>query len=133
MKTVEEELLTVSVNTVKRADVISITPKIERKYLKMEQDTGSAISVIPIKMYRQLFSHRSLSATNTTLWTYSGQIIKPVGIYEYSILLKLTMYDQVAKPLSYNQNFVPRDYLPLPLGYIHFENLVLVISKQILL
>ena len=58
MKTVEEELLTVSINTVKRADVISITPKIEGKYLKMELDTGSAISVIPIKMYRQLFSHR---------------------------------------------------------------------------
>ena len=62
MKTVEEELLTVSINTVKRADVISITPKIEGKYLKMELDTGSAISVIPIKMYRQLFSDRPLSA-----------------------------------------------------------------------
>ena len=80
VKTVEEELLTVSINTVKRADVISITPKIEGKYLKMELDTGSAISVIPIKMYRQLFSHRPLSTTNTTLRTYSGQIIKPAGI-----------------------------------------------------
>ena len=47
VKTVEEELLTVSINTVNRADVINITPKIEGKYLKMELDTGSAISVIP--------------------------------------------------------------------------------------
>ena len=46
----------------------------------MELDTGFAISVIPIKMYRQLISHRPLSATNTTLRTYSGQIIKPAGI-----------------------------------------------------
>ena len=37
-------------NTVKRADVINITPKIEGKYLKTELDTGSAISVIPIKI-----------------------------------------------------------------------------------
>ena len=29
VKTVEEELLTVSINTVKRADIISITPKID--------------------------------------------------------------------------------------------------------
>ena len=48
--TVEEKLLTVSINTVKREDVINITPKIEGKYLKMELDTGSAISVIPTKM-----------------------------------------------------------------------------------
>ena len=85
VKTMEEELLTVSINTVKRADVISITPKIEGKYLKIELDTGSAISVIPIKMYRQLFSHRPLSATNTTLRTYSGQIIKPAGIIHVNV------------------------------------------------
>ena len=57
VKIVEEELLTVSINTVKRAAVINITPEIEGKCLKMELDTGSAVSVIPIKMYRQLFSH----------------------------------------------------------------------------
>ena len=85
VKTVEEELLTVSINTVKSADIISITPKIEGKYLKMELDTRSAISVIPIKMYRQLFSHRPLSATNTTLRTYSGQIIKPAGIIHVNV------------------------------------------------
>ena len=90
MKTVEEELLTVSINTVKRADVISITPKIEGKYLKMELDTGSAISVIPIKMYRQLFSDRPLSAKNTTLRTYSGQIIRSAGI----ILVNVKYEDQ---------------------------------------
>ena len=44
VKTVnEEQLLTVSINTVKRSDVISVTPKIEGKHLKIELDTGSAI------------------------------------------------------------------------------------------
>ena len=66
MKTVdEEELLTVSINTVKRSDIISVTPKIEGKYLKMALDTGSAISVIPIRIYKELFHHKPLSVTNT--------------------------------------------------------------------
>ena len=41
VKTVEEEeLFSVSINTVKRSDVISVTPKIEGKHFSMELDTG---------------------------------------------------------------------------------------------
>ena len=81
VKTVEEEeLLSVSINMVKRSNVISVTSKIEEKYLPMELDTGSAISVIPIKIYKELFSHKPLSVTNTKLKTYSGQTITPEGI-----------------------------------------------------
>ena len=76
---VEEELLTVSINTVKRSDIINVTPKIEGKYLKMELDTGSAISVIPIRIYKELFHYKPLSVTNTKLKTYSGQTITPAG------------------------------------------------------
>ena len=86
MKSLEEqELLTVMVNTVKRSDVISITPSIEGKQLKMELDTGSAISVIPIRTYKQMFSHKKLSETNTTVKTYSGQTIKPAGIIKVKV------------------------------------------------
>ena len=81
MKTVEEEeRLTVSINTVKRSDVIRVTPKIEGKHLPMELDTGSAISVIAIKIHKELFSNKPLSVTNTKLKTYSGQTITPAGI-----------------------------------------------------
>ena len=76
----EEELLTVSINTVKRSDVISVAPKIEGKHLQMELDTGSAISVIPIRTYKELFSHKPLSETKTRLKTYSGETITPAGI-----------------------------------------------------
>ena len=76
----EEELLTVSINTVKRSDVISVTPKMEGKHLQMELDTGSAISVIPIRTYKELFSHKPLSETKTRLKTYSGETITPAGI-----------------------------------------------------
>ena len=71
----EEELVSVSINTVKRSDVFSVTPKIEGKHLPMELDTGSVISVIPIKIYKELFSYKPLSVTNTKLKTYSGQTI----------------------------------------------------------
>ena len=55
MKSVEEEeLLTVSINTIKRSDVISVTPKIEGRHLEMELDIGSAISVIPIRTYKKV-------------------------------------------------------------------------------
>ena len=76
----EEELLTVSINTVKRSDVIIVTPRIEGKHLQMELDTGSAISVIPIRTYKELFSHKPLSETKTRLKTYSGETITPAGI-----------------------------------------------------
>ena len=46
----------------------------------MELDTGSAISVSPIKIYNELFSHKPLSVTNTKLKTYSGQTITPAGM-----------------------------------------------------
>ena len=86
MKTVDEkELLTVSINTVKRSDIINVTPKIEGKYLKMELDTGSAISVIPIRIYKELFHHKPLSVTNAILKTYSGQTITPAGIINVSV------------------------------------------------
>ena len=80
IKILGEERLTVSINTVKRSDVIHVTPKIEGKHLPMELDTGSAISVIPIKIHKELFSNKPLSVTNTKLKTYSGQTITPAGI-----------------------------------------------------
>ena len=86
VKTVDkEEILTVIINTVKRSDIISVTPKIEGKYLKMELDTGSAISVIPIRIYKELFHHKPLSVTNTILRTYSGQTINPAGIINVNV------------------------------------------------
>ena len=89
VKTVDkEELLTVSINTVKRSDIFSVTPKIEGKNLKTELDTGSAISVIPIRIYKKLFYHKPLSVTNTRLNTYSWQTITPAGIINVNVNYK---------------------------------------------
>ena len=51
----------------------------------MELDTGSAISVIPIIIYKELYHHKSLSVTNTILKTYSGQTITPAVIINVSV------------------------------------------------
>ena len=51
----------------------------------MELDTGSAISVIPIKIYKDLFHHKPQSVTNTILKTYSGQTITPAGIINVNV------------------------------------------------
>ena len=64
----------------KEIDVISVTPKVEGKHFKMELDTGSAISVIPIRTYKELFSHKLLSVINTRLKTYSDETITSAEI-----------------------------------------------------
>ena len=63
------------------------------------EDNKQFISNIPHmgKMLKSLFSQNMLKANGINLqW-----VIK------------------VVKHFSYNQNFVPEGYLPLPLGYIH--------------
>ena len=51
----------------------------------MELDTGSAVSVIPIRIYKELFHHKPLSVTNARHKTYSGQTIIPAGIINVSV------------------------------------------------
>ena len=61
-----------------------------------------------------------------------GQICVPIHLYGENIensvsqnVLQTTgrnlqcMIKVKKNPFSYNQNFVPKDYLPLALGYIH--------------
>ena len=49
------------------SDVIWVEPEIEGRPLKMELDTGSAISVIPYNQYKELFSDVKLNRSRVTL------------------------------------------------------------------
>ena len=60
-------------------DVIWVTPIVEGKQLKMELDTGSAVSVITKSDLTKQFGNIELNEANITLKTYSGENIKPVG------------------------------------------------------
>ena len=47
--------------------------------LKMELDTGAAVSLLPYALYRERYSHLSLQNTKTCLRTYTGERIYPKG------------------------------------------------------
>ncbi|KAL5489233.1 hypothetical protein EMCRGX_G018302 [Ephydatia muelleri] len=47
--------------------------------LKMELDTGAAVSLLPYALYRERYSHLSLQNTKTCLRIYTGERIYPKG------------------------------------------------------
>lgn len=59
--------------------VIWITPQVAGVRLKMELDTGSALTVISVHDYKQLFSHIPLKRPKLLLKTYTGQSVHPKG------------------------------------------------------
>jgi len=66
-----------NVNQVTAGEVIWVTPKINGHTLKMELDTGSAISTLPLKKNKEMFTDTPLVDTKAILKTYSGEKIKP--------------------------------------------------------
>lgn len=66
-------------HSVKENQHICVTPDIEGQKLKMELDTGSALSVISRKVYKEKFPHVKLRCTSLTLRTYTGEKVAPVG------------------------------------------------------
>ena len=60
-------------------DSIWIKPNVNGNELKMELDTGSAVSVISASDYKKYFPNESLESANITLKTYSGELLIPEG------------------------------------------------------
>ncbi|CAC5415746.1 unnamed protein product [Mytilus coruscus] len=60
-------------------DVMWVTPTVEGVTLKMELDTGSAVSVISQADFSKSLGHVKLIEATITLQTYSGESIKPLG------------------------------------------------------
>ena len=78
------------VNNVSDKDhVIWVSPKLQGRVVKMELDTGSAVSVLPYKQYKEHFGHVKLAKSHVTLKTYTGQKITPKGKMKISVLLSL--------------------------------------------
>lgn len=48
-------------------DVIWVTPKVNGQTLKMEQDTGLAVSTLPVQKYKEMFPNTPLVAIETIL------------------------------------------------------------------
>ena len=62
-----------------RTNMIWVTPRFAGQHLKMEVDTGSAYSVIPLSVYKEMFQKQELQPTSVTLQTYMGELVVPVG------------------------------------------------------
>jgi hypothetical protein len=71
-------LLEAEVHTVS-AEPIWVTPKIQGKRIKMELDTGAAVSVLPFSDYERHFRHMPLEETSMVLKAYGNHKIVPEG------------------------------------------------------
>ena len=68
-----------NVNQVTAGEVIWVTSKINGHTLKMELNTGSEISTLPLQRYKEMLADTPLVETKAIFKTYSGEKIKPEG------------------------------------------------------
>jgi hypothetical protein len=66
-------------------DAIWVSPKIEGITMKMELDTGAAVTIIPYTDYVKYFHHLQLLGTPTKLRTYGNHVLIPEGILSVDI------------------------------------------------
>ncbi len=76
-----DDLSCLELYNIKETDrrVIWLTPEVSGVKLKMELDTGSALSVISAADYQRLFSKIPLQSTSVILKTYTGEKVSPKG------------------------------------------------------
>ena len=70
------------------SNVIWVDLKVEGKPLKMELDTGSAVSIIPHDLYKEKFNGKPLYKTELMLKTYTGENIVPLGVLKTNVEYK---------------------------------------------
>ena len=69
----DEYLGSLEVNNVSDKDhVIWVSPEVQGRVVKMELHTGSAVSVLPYKQYKEHLGHVKLAKSHVTLKTYTG-------------------------------------------------------------
>ena len=68
--------------------VIWVGPEVQGRVVKMELDTGSAVSVLSYKQYKEHFGHVKLAKSLVTLKTYTGQKITPKGEMKCNVKFK---------------------------------------------
>lgn len=79
-QTSQGELQSVKTEEVTREEPIILDVTVEGRPLRMELDTGAAVSVIPESSFRSLFPRVALRRSSLTLRTYTGEPVKPTGI-----------------------------------------------------
>ena len=72
----EKDCYSLSVNSLipKSDNAIWIEPKLNGQKIRMELDTCSAVSVMPMDMFQKYLCDVELKPTNTILKTYTGKV-----------------------------------------------------------
>ena len=60
-------------------DAIAVNPIVNGQSITMELDTGSAVSIIPASIFKDIFNDLELQPTKIQLRTYSGQQLRTLG------------------------------------------------------
>ena len=83
----EDILATFEVHNVRKQsnEIIWVDLDVDGKPLKMELDTGSAVSIISFDLYQQKFNRLPLHKTGLSLKTYTGENIMPVGVLKVPV------------------------------------------------
>ena len=83
----DDVLATLEVHDVSKQnnDIIWVDLNVYGKPLKMELDTGSAVTVVSFDLYQQKCNNNALHKTGLLLKTYTGEIITPVGVFKKRI------------------------------------------------
>ena len=76
----------------KNSNAIWVEPKINGRKVKMELDTGSAVSVMPLDIFHEHFGDHKLKDTSVILKTYTGESLKPLG--KVQVMVKLQKQKQ---------------------------------------
>ena len=85
----DDYLGSLEVNNVGDKDrVIWVSPEVQGRVIKMELDTGSAVSVLPYEQYKEHFGHVKLAKSHVTLKTYTGQKVTPKGEMKCNVKFK---------------------------------------------
>ena len=78
----------------------------EGQPIKMELDTGAAVSIMPYTMYKEKMAHIQLRKSTVNLKTYTGQRVRPLGEITVQVArngtverLKLVVVDGLGPPL----------------------------------
>ena len=94
----------------------------ERQPIKMELDTGAAVSIMPYTMYKEKMAHIQLRKSTVNLKTYTGQRVRPLGEITVQVAkngtverLKLVVVDGLGPPLM-GRNWLSR--IPIDWGEI---------------
>lgn len=74
------KLQSVKTEQATREEPITLDVKVKGRPLRMELDTGAAVSVIPESLFRSLFLSVALRRASLTLRTYTGEPVKPTGV-----------------------------------------------------